>query len=65
MIGVPGRKLKRLHQGSLRLELWIKFPTTRRLPHKPRGPCDHLGREVPSWGKVWSFKQCQINGIVY
>lgn len=65
MIGVPGRKLKRLHQGSLWLELWRKFPTTRRLPHKPSGPCDHLRREVPSWGKVWSFKQCQINGTVY
>ena len=65
MIGVPGRKLKRLHQGSLWLELWRKFPTTQRLPHKPSGPCDHLRREVPSWGKVWSFKQCQINGTVY
>ena len=50
---------------SLWLELWRKFPTTRRLPHKPSGPCDHLRREVPSWGKVWSFKQCQINGTVY
>ena len=65
MIGVPGRKLKRLHQGSLWLELWRKFPTTRRLPHKPSGPWDHLRREVLSWGKVWSFKQCQINGTVY
>lgn len=65
MIGVPGRKLKRLHQGSLWLELWRKFPTTWRLPHKPSGPCDHLRREVLSWGKVWSFKQCQINGTVY
>lgn len=65
MIGVPGRKLKRLHQGSLWLELWRKFPTTRRLRHKPSGPCDHLRREVLSWGKVWSFKQCQINGTVY
>ena len=65
MIGVPGRKLKRLHQGSLWLELWRKFPTTRRLPHKPSGPCNHLRREVLSWGKMWSFKQCQINGTVY
>lgn len=24
-----------------------------------------LRREVPSWGKVWSFKRCQINGTVY
>ena len=24
-----------------------------------------LRREVPSWGKMWSFKRCQINGTVY
>lgn len=24
-----------------------------------------LRRKVPSWGKVWSFKRCQINGTVY
>lgn len=24
-----------------------------------------LRRELPSWGKVWSFKRCQINGTVY
>lgn len=24
-----------------------------------------LRRELTSWGKMWSFKQCQINGTVY
>ena len=24
-----------------------------------------LKTEVPSWGKIWSFKQCQIKGTVY
>ena len=24
-----------------------------------------LRRELPSWGKMWSFKRCQINGTVY
>jgi len=24
-----------------------------------------LRREVPTWGKMWSFKRCQVNGVVY
>lgn len=24
-----------------------------------------LRREVPKWGKIWTFKRCQINGTVY
>ena len=24
-----------------------------------------LRRELPSWGKMWSFKRCQISGTVY
>ena len=24
-----------------------------------------LKREVPKWGKMWTFKRCQINGTVY
>ena len=24
-----------------------------------------LRRDLPSWGKMWSFKRCQINGTVY
>ena len=59
----PRSKTEEIQPGVFVIGALEKISSNSKVPSQAEWKA--LRREVSSWGEVWSFKRCQINGTVY